>query len=141
MRQIDSDQRRFDQILDSVDAVVWEWDARRRRLDFVSRRVETMVGFPPERWQGDIEFWASRIHPDDRDTVTANFDRIAREGGQHRTEYRMIHADGRAISVADIIAAETDESGRQLISELRVRYVPQNLAIYLVAAIERHETV
>ena len=104
-RHIDLERRRFDQILDSVDAVVWEWDARLGKLDFVNNRIETMFGFPAERWRGDLDFWESRIHPHDRERVTRDFNRLAREGGRHRLEYRMIHADGRAICVSDIIAA------------------------------------
>jgi PAS domain S-box-containing protein len=106
------ERRRFDQILDSLDAVVWEWDARLGKLDYVNNRVESMFGFPAERWRGDLKFWESRIHPHDRDRVVADFNRVAREGGSHRSEYRIVHADGRSICVEDKITAETDESGR-----------------------------
>lgn len=112
---LDLDRRRFDQILDSVDAVVWEWDARIGKLDFVNSRVESMFGFPAERWRGALDFWESRIHPHDRDRVTAHFDKVVREGGRSRIEYRIMHADGRPICVADNIAAETDESGNVLV--------------------------
>jgi two-component system, cell cycle sensor histidine kinase and response regulator CckA len=112
---LDLERRRFDQILDSVDAVVWEWDARIGKLDFVNSRVESMFGFPAERWRGTLDFWESRIHPHDRDRVTANFDKVVREGGRSRIEYRIMHADGRPICVADSIAAETDESGNVLV--------------------------
>ena len=74
-----------------------------------------VFGFPAERWRGNLDFWESRIHPHDRERVTRDFNRLAREGGRHRLEYRMIHADGRAICVSDIIAAETDESGKVLV--------------------------
>ncbi|MGI8619679.1 MAG: PAS domain-containing sensor histidine kinase [Gemmatimonadaceae bacterium] len=111
----DLDRRRLDQIIESVDAIVWEWDARAGKLNFVNSRVESMFGFPAERWKGDTEFWASRIHPDDRDRVTAGFNRLAHEGGRLRTEYRMIHADGREICVEDVVTAETDERGQVLV--------------------------
>ena len=110
--QADLDRRRFNQILESVDAVVWEWDARLGRLDFVNSRIESMFGFPAEQWRGGIDFWESRIHPHDRERVTRDFARLAREGGQLRTEYRIIHADGRPVCVADVVAAETDAAGR-----------------------------
>ena len=111
----DIDRRRFAQILDSVDAVVWEWDARAGRLGFVNDRVESLFGFPPERWRGDLEFWISRIHPHDRDRVTAHLDGLLRGGGRSRIEYRIIHADGSAICVEDIVAAEADDSGKVLV--------------------------
>ena len=108
----DLDRRRFDQILDSVDAVVWEWDARAGRLDFVNNRVEAMFGFPVDRWRGDKAFWESRIHPEDRDRVTAEFDRLEHDGGRLRTEYRMFHANGGELCVEDIVTAETDDRGQ-----------------------------
>ncbi|MEX0908843.1 MAG: PAS domain S-box protein, partial [Gemmatimonadaceae bacterium] len=109
---LDLERRRFDQILDSVDAVVWEWDARLGKLDYVNSRVESMFGFPAERWRGDLKFWESRIHPHDRDRVVADFNRLSCEGGTHRIEYRIVHSDGHSICVEDNITAETDESGR-----------------------------
>ena len=109
---LELERRRFDQILDSVDAVVWEWDARLGILDYVNSRVESMFGFPAERWRGDLKFWESRIHPHDHDRVVENFNRLAREGGSGRIEYRIVHANGHSICVADNITAETDESGR-----------------------------
>ncbi|MCR4339710.1 MAG: PAS domain S-box protein, partial [Gemmatimonadaceae bacterium] len=108
---LDLARRRLDQILDSVDAVVWEWDARLGRLDFVNSRIEAMFGFPAEQWRGTLDFWESRIHPHDRERVTRDFARLVREGGQLRTEYRLIHADGRPVCVADVVAAETDAAG------------------------------
>ena len=113
--QHDLHRRRFDQILDSVDAVVWEWDARIGQLDFVNSRVESMFGFPAAMWRGNLDFWASRIHPHDLDRVTGNFNKLAREGGRSRIEYRIMHADGRPICVADNITAEKDESGQVVV--------------------------
>ncbi|HUR91297.1 MAG TPA: PAS domain S-box protein [Gemmatimonadaceae bacterium] len=105
------DRRRLDQILDGMDAVVWEWDARTGRLDYINNRVESMFGFPADRWRGDLSFWESRIHIQDRDRVVADFHRLVRDGGTHRTEYRIVHADGRSICVEDNITAEKDEAG------------------------------
>ena len=107
----DIDRRRLDQIIESVDAVVWEWDPAAGRLAFVNSRVESMFGFPAERWEGHMKFWEERIHPEDRDRVVADFERLAREGGRLRTEYRMLHADGHELCVEDIIHAETDDQG------------------------------
>jgi len=111
MHSLELERRRFDQILDSVDAVVWEWDARLKKLDYINSRVESMFGFPAERWRGDLTFWESRIHAHDRDRVVANLNRLIREGGHHRIEYRMLHSDGHSIYVEDNITAETNESG------------------------------
>jgi PAS domain S-box-containing protein len=127
----DLDRRRFDQILDSVDAIVWEWDARAGKLDYVNSRVETMFGFPAERWRGDLKFWESRIHPHDRDRVVADFNRLARDGGSHRTEYRIVHADGHSICVEDNITAETDESGKVLVLRGLTRDITQQRAAHV----------
>ena len=112
LQQHDLDRVRLDHIVDRVDAVVWEWDARIRRLDFVSGRIETMLGVTADRWMQEAGLWASRIHPDDRERATREFERVAREGGHRRFEYRMIHADGREVCVEDTISAETDASGK-----------------------------
>ncbi|QFZ18266.1 SpoIIE family protein phosphatase [Saccharothrix syringae] len=82
-------------LLSDLPVVVWEGDASTRRLTFVSRHAEELLGFPVDRWLAD---WDSVVHPDDRDAV-------ARErwagGADFALAYRVVAADGRVLWVRE----------------------------------------
>ena len=60
---------------------------------FVSRSVERLTGFPPERLTSDPEFGLSRVHPDDLPRVREALNG-ARKAGSYSCEFRWRCADG-----------------------------------------------
>jgi PAS domain S-box-containing protein len=67
----------------------------------MSPQIERVLGYPLERWNADVDFWASILHPDDRDAATA-MDEAARTTGEPWSmDYRMIAADGRVVWLHD----------------------------------------
>ena len=59
-------------------AIVWEGEASVEgvRFSFVSRRAETLLGFPVERWLGEPDFWKHVLRPDDRDGAFGFYSKI-----------------------------------------------------------------
>lgn len=67
---------------------------------YMSPHVEDVLGYPPERFVDDDDFWDSIIHPDDLETIKrADLDTISEE--RFEGEYRMIASDGREVWVHD----------------------------------------
>ena len=60
-------EERFRDLLESVDAIIWEADAATLRLTFVSQGVERILGFSPEEWLATPNFWADHLHAEDRE--------------------------------------------------------------------------
>src|SRR4030095_4133175 len=60
-------EQRFRDLVQGLDAIVWEADAASLRFTFVSHRAEGLLGFPPEHWLREPDFFALRIHKDDRE--------------------------------------------------------------------------
>ncbi|MDP8976061.1 MAG: SpoIIE family protein phosphatase [Actinomycetota bacterium] len=105
-------ERRFRSFVDSLGAIVWEADPDTLAMSFVSRRAEDLLGFPVERWLHEPGFWASKIHPADRD-YTVSYRRVATsEGRDHELEYRMVAADGRKVWFQDLVFVDVGEDGR-----------------------------
>jgi PAS domain S-box-containing protein len=75
---------RYHNLVHGLDAIVWEADAADFRFLFVSRRGEAILGYPVQRWLGDPDFWASIIHPDDRQQAVEQCRRTASEGEDER---------------------------------------------------------
>jgi PAS domain S-box-containing protein len=94
-------QQRFRGLVESVDAVVSEFDVASRRVLFVSRRAESLLGYPIETWTTQPAFWLDHLHPDDRARVVDYSAAEAAAGRDHVQEYRMLASDGRVVWVRD----------------------------------------
>lgn len=92
-------------LVDDLPVVVWEADARTRRLTFVSRHAEQLLGFPVDRRPAS---WDPVVHPDDRAAVA----RARWAGtGDFELDYRVVAADGRVLWVRDKVRVVRDEDG------------------------------
>jgi PAS domain S-box-containing protein len=105
-------EQRFRELVQGLDAIVWEADATTRRFSFVSQRAETVLGYPVERWLGERDFWVARVHPDDREAVMAAYREGLAEGRDQEFEYRAVAADGREVWLRDTVRVVRDGNGR-----------------------------
>lgn len=108
----DRELRRARSLLSDLDAVAWEADARTLRFTFVSQGVADLFGYTPDEWLDAPTFWSDRLHPDDRERVTAQFVRAATSGWSFDTEYRLLAGDGGYRAVRDLGHAVKDADGR-----------------------------
>jgi PAS domain S-box-containing protein len=86
---------RYQDLVQSLDAIVWEADPADLRFTFVSRQAETLLGHPVHRWLGAPDFWSGLIHPDDRGRAVDALRRAAADRRPRQFEYRARAADGR----------------------------------------------
>jgi PAS domain S-box-containing protein len=63
-------------------------------VTYVNDNVESLVGFEPEEFVANAEFWTSRIHPEDREKIAEDRDLLLEKGEQVH-EFRFLHKDGR----------------------------------------------
>ncbi len=96
--------QKIDTLINTVDGIVWEADAKTFQFSFISKKAEEILGYPAEDWINDHQFWASHIHPDDRNWAIDYCVTCTREKKQHDFEYRMIAKDGREIWLRDIVS-------------------------------------
>jgi|GEM_PF-512499 len=105
-------EARFRDLVDDVDAIVWESDAAASRLFFVSQRAEEKLGHPLERLQSEPGLWLGVVHPDDREEVAQQLASAAASGGHHDIEYRARAADGRVLWLRSIVSVVPGPDGR-----------------------------
>jgi PAS domain S-box-containing protein len=89
-------------LIDDLDAVVWEGDARSGRFTFVSEASMDILGYPPERFLEDASFWIDHVHPEDREAAVKQFVSAIDEARAHDIEYRFLKPDGSQVWVRDI---------------------------------------
>lgn len=86
---------------------------------WVSESIARLTGFPPRRILGDLAFWHSRLHPDDRPRVVHDLEAIG-EQGWASVEYRWQHADGswRWFLDHQVLAQNPATEGAEVIGSL-----------------------
>lgn len=99
-------------LVQDLDVILWEAEAATWRFTFVSQRAEDILGYPVSRWLGEHGFWASIIHPDDRERAVGFCQAATAEGRNHEFEYRAVAADGSIVWLRDIVHVVLDAEGR-----------------------------
>ena len=112
-RELSRANERFQLASDAVSSVIYEWDITSgERID--SAGLIQLLGFDPttDTDTGSIQWWISRIHPDDfPETQKIILASLAKKDS-HEVEYRIRHRDGHYIHVWDRGVLQRDASGR-----------------------------
>jgi two-component system CheB/CheR fusion protein len=92
-KSVDAMREREDRLRLALDAGrmgSWEWDVRTNRLAWAPE-LEAIHGLAPGSFQGTLEAYAERIHPDDRVYVRAAM--TATDCDEQYLEYRIVRPD------------------------------------------------
>ncbi len=95
-------QQQYEQLVNTIDSIVWEVDVASFQYIFVSQQAERILGYPKERWL-EHDFWPNHIHPEDRDSAVEYCKKSTAKMKDHVFEYRMLAADGRIVWLRDIV--------------------------------------
>jgi len=96
-----SSEKRFRDLVDGLDAVVWEADTDSRRYSFVSQQAENLFLFPINQWRTSADFFNAQIFIDDRERVLKAYLGSVEQGSGCELEYRRKCKNGSIIWVRD----------------------------------------
>jgi len=96
-------RREYEELIGSVEAIIWKGEARTLRFTFVSHQAEAILGYPAERWLEEPSFWEDHIHPEDREWAISFCKAATADKRSHSFDYRMIAADDRVVWLRDIV--------------------------------------
>jgi diguanylate cyclase (GGDEF)-like protein/PAS domain S-box-containing protein len=108
---------RFDDLVSSLDAIVWEADGDDYKMTYVSPRSLDIAGYSPDDWLNQPEFWEDHLHPDDRERAISVTDAAIRALNSVRVQYRFRVASGQYRWFSDVIRVirKPDGSGHRLV--------------------------
>lgn len=112
---IKKSQARFKSLIDTIDGIVWEYDLETMTSTFISKKVESILGYSVEDYSESPTFWEDHIHPEDREFAVALSAKENKNYVNHDYEYRMIKKNGKIIWVRDIMNY-VFENGKPVIS-------------------------
>ncbi|WP_130734692.1 PAS domain S-box protein [Flavobacterium sp. J27] len=105
-----SSQQRIESLINTIDGIVWECDATTFEFTFISKKVENILGYTPEEWLSDKNFWKDHIYHEDREDVITLCADKTNNNLDHDFEYRMITKDGSVVWLRDIINVVTHKN-------------------------------
>jgi len=95
-------ERRYHDLVERLPVVAYlaEHGPHGRWL-YVSREIETLLGYSVQEWLADSGLWLNRIHPQDRELVLAAEERCAKHGVPLDIEYRLRARNEEVVWVRD----------------------------------------
>ena len=104
-------ERKLVQLVQNLDAVLWEAEPSMRTFTFVSQRAKDILGFEVSDWLEKEDLWHDMIHPEDREPVL-EYRRMSTQAGEdHTVEYRIVSPEGRDVWLRDIAHIVRDDQG------------------------------
>jgi PAS domain S-box-containing protein len=92
-------ERRLDLALRATNDGLWDWDLATDET-FYSDRYKSILGYGPNEFPATHQAFLERLHPDDRERVTAAIERFKTGPGErYEEEFRMLHRDGRVLDI------------------------------------------
>jgi two-component system cell cycle sensor histidine kinase/response regulator CckA len=99
-----------------LPAAVWRADAATLAFTAVSDGAEQLLGYTVSHWLDSPQFFAERIHPDDRTATLAFYDAAVARGGDASAEYRAVTASGSVVWCRETIRVPAPDSGDRMIA-------------------------
>ena len=90
-------------LLETTSAVPWEADARTWRFTYVGPQAVKLLNYPVQQWY-EKDFWATHLHPEDRQRAIEFCESSSRKLADYEFEYRMVSADGRVVWFHDLVS-------------------------------------
>jgi two-component system sensor histidine kinase/response regulator len=107
-------ERRFRDLVNTTDGIVWEADAESFVFTFVSEQAERLLGYTAEEWTRP-GFWVEHMHPDDVCWAPNYCAECTARLEPHKFEYRLIARDGSTVWLHDTVTVvEQDGKPRWL---------------------------
>jgi signal transduction histidine kinase len=78
-------------------AIVWRADPLTLEIHCVSPEGQQILGYWPERWRSEKNFWRQHVHPEDLDRMISHCCGATREYATEECEFRMFSVTGAVL--------------------------------------------
>lgn len=105
-------EERFQLAAKAATGMIYDWDAETGKI-YRSDGLERLLGISPAEVAPEFEWWANRIHPEDRERfLRVRAEAYAGTVEKIEIEYRVRHADGHWVHVRDSSYLVRDDCDR-----------------------------
>ncbi|MEM5528048.1 EAL domain-containing protein [Gammaproteobacteria bacterium AS21] len=124
-------EQRFKNLVAATDGIVWEADALTGNFTYISDNCVRILGYSHQDWLSP-NFWASHIHPEDRDASIAFRQNHSENLSVHELEYRFINDKNEVVWVKDMISSITENKKTSLHRGLMLDITAHKQAEFLI---------
>ena len=111
-RDLQETKRRLQLALEATETGVWEWDRGTDEVTW-SETLERLMGLEPGEFEGTLDAFIGRVHPEDRPAVREQIDQTIETGGIYNTEFRMFDANGD-VQWVSVRGQSVERDGREV---------------------------
>jgi len=135
-------EERIQDMVNTLDGIVWESDPDSLNFTYVSEQAERILGYPVADWL-EPEFWPTRIHPEERDSIVEYVKQCYREGlDRFEIVYRFIARDGHAVWLRDLVSVRRESGQPKRVMGIMIDISKEKMAEQrLIAAEDRFRTI
>ncbi len=105
-------ESRYRDLVQGIDAIVWEADAETWAFTFIADHVQSVLGYSASEWISNKDAWVESVHPEDREQAVAFCMSCTQEGRNHVFEYRALTKSGDVVWLRDIVRVVKDVDGK-----------------------------
>jgi PAS domain S-box-containing protein len=104
--KLTENEQRLRLLVETTKVIPWEMDAETWEFAYLGPQVVGILGYPLKQWY-EKNFWASHIHPEDRESIIELCLSCTARGQDHELEYRMVASDGSLVWFHDLVTVES----------------------------------
>jgi len=104
-------EERYSLVTKQTGQLIYDYDTETGKIIWAGA-IEEVMGYRPEEFQADIEEWADRIHPEERERNVLLLGEARETGRRYSTEYRFRVKDNQYRYIRDTGIFLSDESGK-----------------------------
>ncbi|SAL76224.1 diguanylate cyclase [Caballeronia peredens] len=97
-------------LLESTKAIPWKIDWATMEFAYIGPQIEALLGWEPSSWK-NVNDWAARMHPDDREAVVNFCVAQSQAGTDHEADYRALTRDGGYVWLRDVVHVVRKDNG------------------------------
>jgi PAS domain S-box-containing protein len=132
-----SELERFHELVETLDAIFWEADAKDLRLTFLGGRAEAVLGVDAGTWPSLGRSWGEHVVDDDRPAALAAARSSVDAGRDTTLEYRVRTTAGEDVWMRDMVHVVRRPHGAAQVRGLMVDITERKTAEQALRASER----
>ncbi|HNM52430.1 MAG TPA: PAS domain-containing protein, partial [Candidatus Obscuribacter sp.] len=105
----------FQDLINSVEAIIWEADFKSSAITYVSNYVVELLGYPLDKWLQDPDLFASIVHPDDLQLIARAKGSVTALNNRYQVTYRVVKSSGEIVWLSDRVQVVFEASEPKLL--------------------------
>ncbi len=110
---LEASKARYRNLIQGIDAIIWELDPLTNKYTFVSQHVEELLGYPLSNWLSEPRFMEQHCHPDDLAICQERILETLEGGAANEYIHRAITASGSMVWLNNRIKLIKDEQSKE----------------------------